>query len=278
MVEWLQVWTLALIQGLSEFLPISSSAHLVLPSRLLGWPDQGLLFDVAVHVGTLLAVVLYFWRDVLGLLADIYPPLRRTGDQPGLLWRLVVATVPAVIAGLLLSETVEHYLRGLPVIATTTIVFGLLLGWSTRYSHPAAPADAAHVAEAEHVSWRDACLIGLAQVAALVPGVSRSGITITAALFLGYSPVTAARFSFLLSMPVIVGAMTFMGMDLLGESPAMRVAVEQLLVAMLVAGLSAYTTIALFIALLARVGMMPFVWYRLGLGAVLIIVILLEGS
>lgn len=269
MVDWLQTLVLALIQGLSEFLPISSSAHLVLPSQLLGWPDQGLLFDVAVHVGTLSAVLVYFWRDLIALLGDIHPSFTPNHKPHGELWRLAVATIPAVIAGVALSDVIEAHLRGLEVIATTTLVFGVLLGWSNHFGnqHPGGES-----ANAEPVSWRDAVLIGCAQMLALIPGVSRSGITITAGLFLGYSPAAAARFSFLLSVPVILGAMLFMGLDLLEEGPT-TVAWSQLLAAIAVAGISAYTTIALFLKLLARVGLMPFVWYRLALGAVLIAVI-----
>jgi len=124
----LQIIVLALVQGLSEFLPISSSAHLVLPSQLLGWPDQGLAFDVAVHVGTLIAVLAYFWRDLVVLLGDIYPPLRVPSAHPGELWRLGFATLPAVVAGVALSNLIESQFRGLDVIATTTLVFGVLLG------------------------------------------------------------------------------------------------------------------------------------------------------
>ena len=268
MTDWLQIIVLALIQGLSEFLPISSSAHLVLPSQLLGWPDQGLMFDVAVHVGTLVAVLVYFWRDLIVLLGDIYPAMRSERAHPGELWRLAAATLPAVIAGLLLSDFIESHLRGLPVIAATTIVFGVLLGWSTRFAHYAQPGEAESA-----IGWGDAIIIGFAQMLALIPGVSRSGVTITAGLFLGHSPAASARFSFLLSVPIILGAMLFMGLDLLSGEGA-RVPVTQILAAMVLSGLSAYATIALFLGLLARVGLMPFVWYRLGLGAVLIAVIL----
>ncbi len=265
--SWLQTLLLALIQGLSEFLPISSSAHLVLPSQLLGWPDQGLLFDVAVHVGTLAAVMVYFRRDLWVLVGDIYPPLAQHKAPRGELWRLGVATVPAVVAGLLFSDTIEQQFRGLEVIAATTIVFGLLLGWSSRQGKEQ-PVDAT-----ERVTWLGALVIGAAQMLALIPGVSRSGVTITAALFLGYSSATAARFSFLMSMPIIAGAMLFLGLDALAEGFT-RVPVAQMLAAMVVSAVSAYATIAVFISLLGRIGMMPFVWYRLALGFVLVLVIM----
>lgn len=265
--SWLQTLVLALIQGLSEFLPISSSAHLVLPSQLLGWPDQGLLFDVAVHVGTLMAVMVYFRRDLLVLLGDIYPPLAGNQASTGELWRLGVATLPAVLAGVLLSDTIEQHFRGLEVIATTTIVFGLLLGWSSRRAQQV-PADVLQT-----VTWSGALVIGFAQMLALIPGVSRSGVTITAGLFLGYSSATAARFSFLMSMPIIAGAMLFLGLDAFAEGFT-KVPLAQILAAVVVSAISAYATIALFIGLLARIGMMPFVWYRLVLGLLLVLVIM----
>lgn len=268
MVDWIQVVTLALIQGLSEFLPISSSAHLVLPSQLLGWPDQGLLFDIAVHVGTLSAVLAYFWRDLMALLGDVFPRYQTPAAHPGELWRLAAATVPAVLAGLLLSDVIEGYLRGLGVIAANTILFGLLLGLASKRTR----LEPEQGEEAGTVGWRDALLIGAAQMLALMPGVSRSGITITAGLLLGYTPATSARFSFLLSVPVILGAMVFLAADVL-QSDALVVPLSAMLAAMAVSAISAYTTIALFLRLLARIGIMPFVWYRLILGAALIVVI-----
>ena len=274
-VSLLQIIVLALVQGLSEFLPISSSAHLVLPSQLLGWHDQGLAFDVAVHVGTLIAVLAYFWRDLVVLVGDIYPPLRAPSAHPGELWRLGFATLPAVVAGVALSNLIESQFRGLDVIATTTLVFGVLLGWAGLISASRDHSLEGGAHDSSPIGWRHAFVIGLAQMLALVPGVSRSGVTITAALFLGYSPTTAARFSFLLSVPIIVGAMLFMGKDLLLAEHT-PVSLSHMLVAVLVAGVSAYATIAVFLRLLARVGLMPFVWYRLALGVFLLAVIWFE--
>lgn len=274
MFDWTHALVLALIQGLSEFLPISSSAHLVLPSLLLGWQDQGLLFDVAVHMGTLIAVASYFWRDLLALAADLFPALgKASGRSEGELWRLVVATVPAVLAGILLSSFIEDYARTLPVIAATTLVFGLLLGvasWRNTRVY-AAHADRNVI---QTVHWRHALLIGFAQVFALIPGTSRSGVTMTAGLLLGYSPATAARFSFLMSVPIILGAVLFMALEAVGE-PSLDAPLDMMFCATLVSGLSAYATIALFLGVVTRVGMMPFVWYRLGLGSVLLLIILL---
>jgi len=265
---------LALIQGLSEFLPISSSAHLVLPSLLLGWQDQGLLFDVAVHLGTLIAVMSYFWRDLLALASDLFPPLRvSVSGFEGEFWRIVVATIPAALVGFLLNSLVEDYARTLPVIAATTLAFGVLLGvasWrNTRmYSKH---ADRKVV---QRVGWQHALLIGCAQIFALVPGTSRSGVTITAGLLLGYSPATAARFSFLMSVPIILAALLFLVVEARVGS-VVAVPWGMMFGAALVAGASAYLTIALFLGFVTRVGMMPFVWYRLVLGGVLVLIIFL---
>lgn len=271
MIDWLATVLLALIQGLSEFLPISSSAHLVLPSQLLGWADQGLMFDVAVHSGTLLAVMIYFRTDLLGLVRDIHPTLTRSHPQ-GDLGALAVATLPVVLVGSVIGPLVEHSLRTLWVIALTTLIFGLLLGWAAWKSGRGG-ADPVK----GKVTIRDGVLIGLAQVCALVPGVSRSGVTITAGLFLGYSPQIAARFSFLLSVPVILGAMLFLVIDILSGFPS-QVPIHQMAIAAGVAGVSAYLTIAFFLRLLDRIGLMPFVGYRLVLGVVLLGVIFLQET
>lgn len=264
MLDWTQLVFLALIQGLSEFLPISSSAHLVLPGQLLGWRDQGLLFDVAVHGGTLGAVLLYFRADIVQLIQGLFPDGMTDSWVDAEIWKFAVATLPVVIAGLLLSDLIETRLRGLAVIATTTLVFGLLLGWAAWKSR------SNDSSELQQVTWRDAIVIGLFQVMALVPGVSRSGITLTAAMLLGYNSATAARFSFLLSIPVILGAITFMSAEWFGgEIPS--VPASQLLLAMLISGVSAYATIAIFLDLLQRVGLMPFVLYRLILGSALVL-------
>ncbi|MDG1065696.1 MAG: undecaprenyl-diphosphate phosphatase [Luminiphilus sp.] len=269
MLDWTQTIILALIQGLSEFLPISSSAHLVLPAQLLFWNDQGLLFDVFVHGGTLIAVMIYFRADLIMLFGTLRPGAAFKAGSGNELWLLAAATIPTVLVGLLFNDAISGGLRGLPVIAFTTLFFGILMGVAAQMGTAQTDSNLGAI------SWRDACLIGLAQSLALVPGVSRSGVTITAALMLGYNLTTAARFSFLLSIPVILMAMTFMGFTwFAGEARAAPVG--QLLIAMLVAGLSAYATIAVFLGILDRIGLMPFVWYRLILGCVLVVVIILS--
>lgn len=197
-----QAVILAILQGITEFLPISSSAHLALAPWLLGWNDQGLTFDIALHFGTLLAVLIYFFRDLLqvtlsgfGLKAGTDPELR---DNRGLLWMLLAGTFPVGIAGLLLKHTAETTFRTPWVIGFMLISVGLLMAFAERTAR-------LHK-RVSHVSWYDALTIGCAQALAVVPGTSRSGITITAGLFRGLDRESAARFSFLLSTPAIGAA------------------------------------------------------------------------
>lgn len=197
-MDTVQVVFLAIIQGLTEFLPISSSAHLILPSALLGWEDQGLAFDVAVHVGSLLAVLTYFRKDIRLLIVCWCRSLTGGQQTPEsrLGWQIILATIPAGLAGLFLGDLIELHLRSIAVIAFTTIVFGILLGLSDKFSLRAK--------NLHQFTWRSALIVGCAQALALIPGTSRSGITITAALALGFDRIAAARFSFLLAIPVIV--------------------------------------------------------------------------
>jgi len=249
---------LAVIQGITEFLPVSSSAHLILPAQLLGWPDQGLLFDVAVHAGTLCAVMFYFRHTLASLIASLAPG---AGAHRSELWALTIATVPVLVAGLVLKDVIATEARSIGVITAATLGFGVLLGIADRVSNRAGAAR-------DKVSYRDALLIGMAQVFALIPGTSRSGVTITAALFLGYHPAAASRFSFLLSMPVIAGALLVMLLS--WETPAGSASAEVILGAFVIAAVFAYATIKSFMYLLQRVGLMPFVVYRLILGMLLL--------
>lgn len=260
-MDWLQIILLALVQGITEFLPISSSAHLILVAEFGSWPDQGLAFDVAVHLGTLSAVCLYFRQDLSGF-ADSswrlarHPAAREAWQDPRLneMLKVGLATMPVVIAGFLLKDTVEGSWRSLETIAGATIVFGLLLALADRFR-----------GQQLSINWAQATIIGLAQVLALVPGTSRSGITITAALFLGLSRTTAARFSFLLSIPTIAGAALLTVVDLAQDPEPARWL--DLCLGAVLSGTSAYLCISAFIALVERTGMMPYVIYRLLLGA-----------
>jgi len=259
MIDWLQVLLLSLIQGVTEFLPVSSSAHLILTTHLLGWTDQGLLFDIGVHAGTLLAVVFYFRSTLWRLSQQLLP---RANEVRSELVALVIATLPVVCAGALLKNIIALEARDLSVIAAATLFFGLLLGWADIQSRH-------QVRSNETVTYRDALLIGLAQIFALIPGASRSGVTITAALFLGYNPRAATRFSFLLSIPVILGA-TLVMLTSIGDSSFFH-AVLPLVVAFAVSGMVAYATIGLFMQMVEKMGLMPFVIYRLLLGGLLLL-------
>ncbi len=257
---------LALLQGVTEFLPISSDAHLILVPRLLGWPDQGLGFDTAVHLGTLAAVIAYFRRELVHMARAWLRGLTGAGLTPDarLAWAVLFGTIPAGLAGLLLHKVVETQLRTPLVIAAATLAFGLLLGWADRRG--GGPRDEFML------RWRDVAVIGCAQALALIPGTSRSGITITAALFCGLNRTAAARYSFLLSIPIIAAAGALeVGTRLL---TAPHAALGVLAMGAAIAGVSAYLTIHFFLRLLDRIGMMPFVAYRLVLGAVLLVLFL----
>ncbi len=260
-MDWLQLIFLSLVQGLTEFLPISSSAHLVLPAQLTDWPDQGLAFDVGVHFGTLLAVVAYFRSELWGMAngALRYPLHREYNADLDLMLKLALATLPVVIVGFLAKDWVETHLRTVPVIACTTILFALALWFADRQP-----------GNSEQPRWSDAGLIGLAQVLALVPGTSRSGITITAALLLGMSRTGAARFSFLLAIPTIAGAQLLLTLDLVEAGT--QQGIRDLLAGAVIAGISAYLCIHYFIALVERTGMLPYVVYRLLLGGFLLLI------
>ena len=261
---------LGLLQGLTEFLPISSSAHLILLPALVGWPDQGLAFDVAVHVGTLAAVLAYFRRDLLRMACSCFRALRGgTVDADARLAGLIgLGTLPVVLAGLLLDglgslDTMESaaLLRGAAVIASTTVGFALLLWWADRRG--------SRTRDESSLGWRDAILVGAAQVLALIPGTSRSGVTITAALALGFDRKAAARFSFLLSIPVIAAAGLRSAAGALETSAATDW--TALFLGAAVSALSAYLTVHFFLKLLERIGLFPFVLYRLVLGALLFV-------
>lgn len=257
-MELLQLLVLAVVQGLTEFLPVSSSGHLILPAALLGWPDQGLAFDVAVHFGSLLAVLLYFRRDIGSLLLAWLSSLRGAQSDDGrLAWWVIVATVPAVVAGFVFDDFIETHLRNAWVLGTTTLIFGIFLGVAQRFSISAK--------QCRDLTLTMVLIIGFAQALALIPGTSRSGITITAAAFLGLSLVEASRFSFLLSIPVIAGAALLKTIDLLGADAV--VDWLSLLAATSLSGVTAFLCIGWFMRWVERIGLMPFAVYRVLLAA-----------
>ena len=255
---------LALIQGLTEFLPISSSAHLILPSVIFGWPDQGLAFDVAVHFGTLGAVILSLRVEIKRIMTAMLVGFgRRYPRQARLGWLIGLATIPAVLTGLLAKDFVETSLRNEFVIVLATVGFGLLLWWA-HYQRGRSGFGG--------IDLRQAILIGCAQALALIPGTSRSGVTLIAALWLGLSRRVAAKFSFLLSVPIILGAAALKMNDLIEATEP--VAWDTILVGVIVSFLSAYLCIQLFLTWIQRIGLLPFVAYRLALGMILLIVII----
>ncbi len=261
-MDYYQAFFLALLQGLTEFLPISSSAHLILMPVVLGWPDQGLAFDVAVHVGTLSAVLMYFRRDVRVMVGDWFAswaaaPATVDGR---IAWYVIIATVPVGLVGISLSDEVEQLLRSPLIIAGSTIVFGGLLWF--------AASTGKEIKDKAELTWKDALLIGIFQALALIPGTSRSGITITAGLLLGFKREVSARFSFLLSIPAIALPGMLKTVELMQTSGP--VFWDLLLFGVLVSAVVAYLTIDIFLKLLDRIGLMPFVVYRFLLGLLLI--------
>ena len=262
-MDLLQLVVLAVVQGLTEFLPISSSAHLILLPSLVGWRDQGLAFDVAVHVGTLVAVVAYF-RTELAVMTRRWVESIVAGQHSNdsrLAWAVLFGTIPVGVVGLLFDDVIAAHLRSTLVIALTTIVFGVLLGWSDMTGK--------RQRSEYSIGWRDVLVIGCAQAIALIPGTSRSGITMAAGLLMGLTREAAARFSFLLSIPVILlaGGLESAKLATSGEAVDWTVFIS----GAAISGVSAYVCIHLFLKLLERIGMMPFVVYRLVLGGVLLV-------
>lgn len=255
------ILVLALVQGLTEFLPVSSSGHLILVPILLGWPDQGLAIDVASHVGTLAAVLAYFWRDVGRMLTGLGRLARGQLDQGGrLVGLLLAATIPALIVGFAVERFAGTALRHVEVVAWTMIVFAVVLYAADRIGGVRR--------RLEQMVLPQAVAIGLAQVLAFVPGTSRSGITMVAGRLLGFERTEAARFSFLLSIPAILAAGLWEGLHLFRDSePGLLGAA---LLTALFAAIAGFLAIALLMAWLRRFGFVPFVIYRLIFGAVLL--------
>lgn len=249
------------MQGITEFLPISSSGHLVLVPVFTGWPDQGLLLDVAVHVGTLGAVLIYLWRDIFMMAGGLGRALRGRKD-PGanLFLYVVVGTIPVIGAGFALNHYYPGGIRSLEIIGWTTLGFGIFLGLTDWVGMT--------VRRMEHVRLVDALIIGVFQILALIPGTSRSGITMSASRLLGFERPDAARFSMLLSIPAILGAGVLKGLELYEAGDA-RLTAEAFLAAGM-AFVAALVSIAVMMAWLRRASFAPFVFYRVALGCVLL--------
>jgi len=259
-LEPLHIVVLAVLQGVVEFLPISSSGHLILVPSLLGWPDQGLAFDIAVHLGTLIAVVAYFHRELVTLVGAAFD---RNAAQFGLAWSIAFASVPVAVAGWLLADLVAGPLRAPGVVAATTGGFGVVLWLVDRYG--------GGTRSEQSLGMRRALMIGVGQALAVIPGTSRSGITMTVGLAVGLSREAAARFSFLLAIPAIGMAASWEILQLVGS--AASVDWPTLFVAALTSAMTAFATIAVFLRIIARAGMWPFALYRLVLAAVILTVL-----
>jgi undecaprenyl-diphosphatase len=264
-MDTLQIVVLAVIQGLTEFLPISSSGHLILVPYFTNWPDQGLEFDLAVHIGTLTAILAYFRRTLFAMARDWGLSIARrqeVGDSR-LAWAVLFGTIPAGIVGLLFRHDIETTLRSPFVVACTTTGYAILL-WL---------ADRSRGQRSEKtIGWLDVVVIGCAQALALVPGTSRSGVTMTAGLFRGLSREAAARFSFVLAVPVMTAA----GLaELAGYADSTApVDTRALVLGLVISAISGFTCIHYFLKWLTRFGMLPYVLYRLALGALLFVLLL----
>lgn len=262
-MDSLQLAVLALVQGLTEFLPISSSAHLILVPQLFDWADQGLIFDVAVHAGSLLAVLVYFRKEVIAMLFAWITSIRDRQQTPDskLAWSVILATLPVVAAGFLFESAIQGSLRAPWVIAVASIVFGVLL-WFSEYLGNRQRSE-------YEISWKHAFVIGCWQMLALIPGTSRSGITITAGLLLGMTRQAAARFSFLLSIPVIVASGSLETYHMF--TTVSSISWSDLFIGVLLSAISAGLCIHWFLKLIDRIGMISFVIYRILLGIVILV-------
>ncbi len=262
-MDLVQLIILSLIQGITEFIPVSSSAHLILVPLLTEWQDQGLAVDVAAHLGSLFAVVFYFRKDISRiLLAGINSIVKKELSEPDskLFWYLAIASIPILVSGFLLRDIVSTYLRDPLIIAAVSIGFGLLLWY--------ADATGKRIRQINSIDMRDAIMIGLAQALALVPGTSRSGITMTVALMLGLDRKSAARFSFLMAVPIILAAGAYESLKLIQMDVV--VDINNFLITVFLSALSALLSIYIFLKFLDKIGMLPFVIYRVVLGVILI--------
>lgn len=273
-MPFLQILILAAIQGITEFLPISSSGHLILVPNIIGLADQGLMMDVAVHVGTLAAVIIYFWRDILGMITALFRVFQQMANHRKfdaefwLFCKLVIATLPTIMAGFYVNKYLGADLRTLELIGWTTLSFGILLFIADKINMT--------VRKMEHISFRGAFFIGLMQAVALVPGTSRAGITMTAARFLGVERQDAARFSLLLSIPTIIGAGVLKGFEL--SETENTVLIYDVLMLAGFSFLFALVAISLLMVWLRRASFTPFVIYRILLGSMLLGIVYYGGN
>jgi undecaprenyl-diphosphatase len=270
-MDFFQAIVLGAVQGLTEFLPISSSAHLVLVPWLLGWPPHGIAFDAALHMGTLAALLLYFWRDwvsvIRAFILGITDSRERKTFEYGLAWMLIVGCIPAAAVGLLAQDFIESTVRQPFTIAAVMVVFAIVLFVAERVG--------IRRRAMEQITIMDALMIGVAQAIALVPGVSRSGITITAALLLGLTRPAAARFSFLLATPIVLAAGSLQGVHL-ARGGMDGDALTVLLAGVLTAAITGIAAIWLLMRFLQRNSTDVFVWYRVAAGLCVFLIALVH--
>ncbi len=254
----LQYFIIGIVQGFTEFLPISSSGHLVLVSQLTSWQDQGLFTDVAVHVGTLLAVIIYLRSHITSLIKSFFSFQLTQNDN---LIRIIIATIPAVIVGFFIFDFVQLYFRDIKVVAVTSIVFAALLFVADHFKMK--------ISSWENMSYVQAFIIGMFQVLAFIPGASRAGVTITGARFLGFDRSTAAIFSMLLSVPIILASLVLTSFDLM-ISAEVNINLYQSLFAAFVAYITALLSINIMMKIIQRYTFNIFIIYRVILGFILL--------
>jgi undecaprenyl-diphosphatase len=259
----LQAAILGLVQGLGEFLPISSSAHLVLIPWLFKWNDPGLTFDIALHIGTLIAVAIYFWKDWLKLITKGVTDVRSMEGK--LFWYLVAATIPGAVGGVLLEKKAETIFREPILISTMLILLGVLLYWADRKS-------VKHI-EMNRITFKTSLFIGLSQALAIIPGVSRSGITMTMGLLMGLTREGAARFSFLLAAPIIFGA-ALVKLPFLISNPS--IITINFIIGILVSFIIGILSIGFLLRYVQTRNFLPFAWYRFILGSLVIVIVLIR--
>jgi len=265
-LSWLQAIVLGISQGLTEFLPISSTAHTLIVSKLLGWPDPGAAFTAVTQVGTELAVVIYFRQDIARILKAWFASLTKKSERANpdakMGWYVIVGTIPIGIAGLAFKSSIETTARNLWLVAATLIVMGILLGLADRFAR--------HTKSEADINTKNAVLFGLGQALALIPGVSRSGATITAGLAMGFKRDVAARYSFLLAIPAVFASAALTAGDISSDS---FVNWPATIVATIVAFVVGYFVIASLMKYLQTRTFLPFVIYRIALGTLLMVLL-----
>lgn len=265
-MDFFRAVVLGVIQGLTEFLPISSSAHLAIFPKFFGWDDPGAAYTAVIQIGTELAVLLYFWRDIWtigsGWVRGVFSAEARRAPEWRMGWFVIIGSVPIVLLGLLLQDAIDRDFRNLWVIGTTLIVLGVVLGIAERIGRKSSPI--------EDLTMKHAILLGLAQAGALVPGVSRSGATISMGLFLGYERAAATRYAFLLAIPAVVGAGIFKLKDIGGDN---TYGTGPTIVGTVVSFVVGLAVIHWLLKYVSTHSYTPFVVYRVGLGSLVLVLV-----